>query len=99
MCFYIFIVMYLTSSFTNGLLYSSYPFNEEGELNDGASSYLEDLFRNNNKSTEGMSYYEFQYLLKSYNWLYNMDDSEIEKLFSDGVNDIFSSLSTRLYEN
>ncbi|XP_050531943.1 uncharacterized protein LOC126900335 isoform X3 [Daktulosphaira vitifoliae] len=88
MCFYIFIFMYLTSSFSNGLLCSSYPLNAEGQFNDVASSSLEYIFRSNYENTGGMSYDEFRNLLKSYDFIYDMEDSKIEKLFKDEVNNM-----------
>ncbi|XP_050531941.1 uncharacterized protein LOC126900335 isoform X1 [Daktulosphaira vitifoliae] len=93
MCFYIFIFMYLTSSFSNGLLCSSYPLNAAGQFNDEASSFMEYYFKSNYENTGGMSYDEFRNLLKSYDFIYDMEDSKIEKLFKDEVNNMHERMN------
>ncbi|XP_050533651.1 uncharacterized protein LOC126901299 isoform X3 [Daktulosphaira vitifoliae] len=89
MYFYIFFVMYLASSFSNGLLFSSNPLNEKNELIELASSRLENIFLSNtNNKIKGMDYNEFKILLNNFRWLHRKNDNEIEELFKNEVNDI-----------
>ncbi|XP_050547566.1 uncharacterized protein LOC126909189 [Daktulosphaira vitifoliae] len=85
MNFYIFFVMYLVNSFTNGLLYLKPLTEEDGSLNPEGYKNMAALFDKKRNHEEGMSYQIFFDLLKQYQYAHRLSDDEIDKLFTDVV--------------
>ncbi|XP_050545329.1 uncharacterized protein LOC126907778 [Daktulosphaira vitifoliae] len=85
MNFYIFFVMYLVNSFTNGLLYLKPLTEENGTLNQDGYLNMAALFDTKRNHEKGMSYQIFFDLLKQYQYAHTLSDDEIDKLFTDVV--------------
>ncbi|XP_050533648.1 uncharacterized protein LOC126901298 [Daktulosphaira vitifoliae] len=82
MYYYIFIIIYITSSFSNGFIFLSYPLNENMELTDSASAALKRFFQFLTEE-KTMGYKEFKKLLNDFDCVHKINNSEIEQLFED----------------
>ncbi|XP_050533652.1 uncharacterized protein LOC126901300 [Daktulosphaira vitifoliae] len=83
MHFYIFYVIYLTISFSNGLLFQYPPFNENGELKRENKTKLVEFFCDNLISdwVKRMSLETFKELFKKFHCLHHWDDAKILSLY------------------
>ncbi|XP_050531849.1 uncharacterized protein LOC126900283 isoform X1 [Daktulosphaira vitifoliae] len=84
MYFYNFIIIYLAISISNGFLFKDPPLNKSGELNAESKDSLIKYF-NTNKTNRRLTYKSFTRLFNSFKWLHGMEDSDIDKLFTDEV--------------
>ncbi|XP_050533660.1 uncharacterized protein LOC126901305 isoform X2 [Daktulosphaira vitifoliae] len=84
MYFYNFIVIYLAISISNGFFFRDPPLNKNGKLNTESKDFLIKYF-NANKTNRHLTYESFTRLFNSYKWLHGMEDSDIDKLFTDEV--------------
>ncbi|XP_050524656.1 uncharacterized protein LOC126896166 isoform X4 [Daktulosphaira vitifoliae] len=81
----IFIVMYLTTSFSNAILFKNPPFNEDMELTMASRNVLKNLYIENTMNNQVMKLTKFDSLLVFFRLVHNLDDREIITLFFDEV--------------
>ncbi|XP_050524870.1 uncharacterized protein LOC126896265 [Daktulosphaira vitifoliae] len=82
MYYYILIIIYIASSFSNGFIFTSYPLKENMELTNSASSALKKFFLYLTKE-EGMGCKKCTMILNAFNWVHKINNNEIQKLFKD----------------
>ncbi|XP_050533656.1 uncharacterized protein LOC126901303 isoform X2 [Daktulosphaira vitifoliae] len=99
MYFYIFFVVYLANNFSNGLLFRTNPLNEEKELIDLASTTLENFFNNNKQDKNGMTFEEFNHILKQYNWIIEQPELFIRILFREEVGNMDGIMNFKQFKN
>ncbi|XP_050525968.1 uncharacterized protein LOC126896867 [Daktulosphaira vitifoliae] len=94
MYYNIFIMMYLTTSFTNAFLFKFPPLDEENNgLNKEAKNTSINYYSNNMDPLNGMSLDIFVALFKLFSPIHKMNDSDIANKFFDEVqNDEFMAL-------
>ncbi|XP_050521629.1 uncharacterized protein LOC126894561 isoform X2 [Daktulosphaira vitifoliae] len=85
MYFFFFTMMYLASSLLNAFLFPVPPFKENSKLNDIFENQLKRIFQNNKRHDEGIDFVRFKNLLLNYKLLHVYNDNEIERLFTNEV--------------
>ncbi|XP_050536267.1 uncharacterized protein LOC126902726 isoform X2 [Daktulosphaira vitifoliae] len=84
MYFYIFIVMYLTRSFSNAYLFEFSPFlRKDLKFNQSAWEKLEAIFDSNKHNIEGMNFEIFRALMCPFKPVHNLNENDIKILFTN----------------
>ncbi|XP_050525992.1 uncharacterized protein LOC126896883 [Daktulosphaira vitifoliae] len=86
MYFNIFIVMYLTRSLSNAILFEFPPLDEDSLLTNLASKRSKMLFKHNTYNDKGMDLESFKYLWTLFEPIHKLQDRDIENLFIEVVN-------------
>ncbi|XP_050539473.1 uncharacterized protein LOC126904439 [Daktulosphaira vitifoliae] len=85
MYFYIFIVMYLTGSLSNAILFTFPPLDEKSKLNSLAVTRANVLFHDYKCNDKGMELKYFKRLWNLFKPIHKLEDIDIETLFIDEV--------------
>ncbi|XP_050547275.1 uncharacterized protein LOC126908969 [Daktulosphaira vitifoliae] len=87
MNFYIFIVISLTRSLSNAILFKFQPLNEENSevFNDQASTYVNNMFYDNKYNDGGMVFNKFKGLMQIFRAMHDLDENQMNLLFISEV--------------